>query len=202
MRLGQLLAQCVLTTGLLAGAANAQLLNPGFEADNASAGDVAGATGWGGFNSRFTTANQAHSGTQSLKIFGPFEQFGGAGAFQDIPAVAGTAYTASAWALNASADPMQGANFGLVQLIFVDAADASIGAPFESAPFNASNSTPNVWTELLATGVAPAGTVEARIQLLHVQMNNPVTGGSIFFDDASLAIPEPAIGMAGFALLG
>ena len=66
MRLGQLFAQCVLTTGLLAGAANAQLLNPGFEADNASAGDVPGATGWSGFNSRFTTANQAHSGTDLL----------------------------------------------------------------------------------------------------------------------------------------
>jgi hypothetical protein len=187
--------------GLLACSANAQLINPGFETDNASTDDVAGATGWSGFNSRFTTATQAHSGTQSLKIFGPFEQFGGAGAFQDIPAIAGTTYTASAWALNSSADPMQGANFGLVQLIFLDAADATIGSAFASAPFNASNSTPNVWTELIATGIAPAGTVEARIQLLHVQMNNPVTGGSIFFDDASLAIPEPGIGMAGLALL-
>jgi hypothetical protein len=203
MRLNQLLAQFVVAMGFLAGAANAALINPGFEADNASAGDVSGATGWNGFNFRFTTAGQQHTGAQSLKIYGDFSPGGASGASQDVPAVAGTSYTAKAWAFTATADAVQGNNFGLVQLIFLNASNVGIGT-FESAHFG-SAFPKDTWAELSAVGVAPAGTAAARIQLLHVQANNPVTGGSVFFDDTALditPIPEPTIGMAAIALLG
>lgn len=194
-------AAAVLATGSIAGAG---LVNAGFEADDASNGDVFGASGWGGFNSRFTTAQAARTGTQSLKLFGPFFPFGGAGATQRIPATPGDLIEASAWGFDAgSADPdgFQGANFGIVQLIFRDNAGGIIGAPLDSPQINAS-APDQVWVFLSVAGVAPVGTVEAEIILLHVQLNDPVTGGAVFFDDASLGVvPEPAAGLALAGLL-
>ena len=199
--LAAVVAATVLATGSIAGAG---LVNAGFEADDASNGDVFGASGWGGFNSRFTTTQAARTGTQSLKVFGPFFPFGGAGATQRIPAAPGELIGASAWAFDAgSADPdgFQGANFGIVQLILRDGSGGIIGAPLDSPPINAS-APDQVWVFLSVEGIAPAGTVEAEIILLHVQLNDPVTGGAVFFDDASLAVvPEPAAGLGLAGLL-
>ena len=64
--------------------ASAQLVNGGFESPDASGGDVAGSDGWNSFNFVFTTAAIAHSGTQSLKTFGPFGPGGGSGAVQAL----------------------------------------------------------------------------------------------------------------------
>jgi len=94
-----------------------------------------------------------------------------------------------------------------VQLIFLNASNASIQPATESVHFT-TLFPHDVWTPLIATAIAPAGTVSARIQMLHVQANNPVTGGSVFFDDADLGVtvPEPVglagLGLAGLALLG
>lgn len=200
MRLHQCLAVWSIALSLAAGAANAALVNPGFEANDASAGDVYGATGWNGFNFYYTSAAQQRTGSQSLKLYGDFSPGGASGAFQDQPATAGELYSASAWALNPSADPIQGSNFGLVQLIFLNSGGTPIGT-FESPQFG-SSATQDTWTSVSATGVAPVGTTNARIQLLHVQANNPVTGGSVYFDDTSLAVvPEPSLGLAGLTLL-
>ena len=77
-----------------------------------------------------------------------------------------------------------------------------IGA-FES-PHLTSAGPFDTWTLLSATGVAPAGTVNAQIVVVHVQLNNPVTGGAVYFDDASLGVtvPEPTIGTMGLMLCG
>jgi hypothetical protein len=189
-------------------ASAAPLVNPGFELDDAQPNmDVAGATGWGGFNSRFTTEQAARTGTQSLKIFGPFFPGGGAGALQSINVIdgdfaPGDLVAASAWGFDAgSADPdgFQGNNFGIVQLLFLDNGGNLIGAPIDSAQINAS-APDQVWQLLTASGIAPANAFRAQIVLLHVQANDPVTGGAVFFDDASLAVvPEPS---AALALVG
>jgi hypothetical protein len=183
-------------------AAHAALTNPGFETDNASGGDVIGATGWGaGFNANFTTATQAHTGSQSLKVFGPFFQFGGAGTTQAQPAIVGTSYTASAYAMTPTSDSINGSNFAAVKVEFLDGSNTVIGS-FESAHLTAASPF-DTWTLLSATGAAPAGTVNAQIVLVHVQLNSPPTGGAVFFDDASLAVvPEPAVGMMGLMLVG
>lgn len=168
------------------------LANPGFEVDNASVNDVAGATGWGGFNDRFTTAATAHTGTQSLKIYGPFSQGGGAGVVQGAFAASpGQLWSATAFAENFSGDPMLGANFAISKIEFLGASGV-LGA-FESPQIN-STTPQNTWVPLTASGIAPAGTTGVQLVLVHVQLNSPVTGGSVFFDDASLAqvIPEPA----------
>jgi hypothetical protein len=188
-------------------AAHAALINPGFEVDNASGGDVNGATGWSGFNANFTTISQAHSGTQSLKVFGPFFQFGGAGVSQNQPAIPGTSYTASGFALTPTGDSINGTNFAVLQLQFYDATNTQVGTTIES-PHVTASSPLDQWIPLSATGVAPLTAVTARIVWVHVQLNNPVTGGAVFFDDADLGVtvPEPAslalAGVAGLALLG
>ncbi|MFN4242197.1 MAG: hypothetical protein ACK4PI_03065 [Tepidisphaerales bacterium] len=174
----------------------ASLVNPGFELDDASAGDVAGATGWGGFNARFTTATVARTGNQSLKIFGPFFPFGGSGATQRIPTAPGELVDASVWALNAgpAADGLVGDNFGLMQVQFYNAAGATLGPALDSTRITAASPV-GVWQQLTVLTVAPPDAAFAEILLLHVQLNNPVTGGSVFFDDASLTsvIPEPSV---------
>lgn len=201
MRLHHLWAPCVVAIGFLASGSSAALINPGFENDNASAGDVAGATGWNGFNANFTTASKQHTGSQSLKVFGPFFQFGGAGASQDQPAVAGTSYTASAFALTPTGDSVNGSNFATLALEFYDATATQLGH-IESTHVTAASPL-DTWIPLSANAVAPAGTVTARIVLVHVQLNSPVTGGAVYFDDASLAaVPEPAMGVVGLAMVG
>src|SRR5687768_3673505 len=199
MRLHQWIASCVVAFGL-AGAAEAALINPGFEFNDASGGDVPGATGWGGFNFNFTSDDFANTGTQSLKVFGPFFQFGGSGAVQAQPAVPLTSYTASASIFSPSNDQITPGNFAVVKLEFLDAGNNVIG--FVESPQFTASSPADTWTPLSATGIAPVGTVTAQIVLVHVQLNNPPTSGAVYFDDADLAIPEPALGATGLIVLG
>jgi hypothetical protein len=116
--------------------------------------------------------------------------------------VVGTSYTASAYALTPAGDAINGSNFATVKVEFLDATNTVIGA-FES-PHLTSAGPFDTWTLLSATGVAPAGTVNAQIVVVHVQLNNPVTGGAVYFDDASLGVtvPEPTIGTMGLMLCG
>jgi hypothetical protein len=183
------------------------LLNPGFESPDASGGDVPGTANWNSFNFTFTTASvPAHSGTQTLKVFGPFFQGGGSGVVQGgFGSAPGDIWQASAWLRNDSNDAMQGNNFAVVKMEFLNAANTVIGFA-ESPQFNAASDPQNTWTLRTIQGVAPAGTTSAQMVLVHVQLNDPVTGGSVFFDDAAFAIvPEPTslalLGLAGMALV-
>ena len=182
------------------------LTNPSFESPNASGGDVPGSTGWGSFNFAFTTTSVTpHSGTQTMKTFGPFFQFGGSGVVQGgFAASPGQTWDANAFLRNDTSDPLQGANFATVQLQFLDAA-SNVLTTFESPHLTAASPT-NTWINEDAQGIAPPNTVTAQIVLVHVQLNNPVTGGSAFFDDASLSVPEPAsaaaVALIGFAGVG
>jgi hypothetical protein len=162
------------------------LMNPGFESPDASAGDVFGTADWGGFNDNFTTAAASRSGSQSLKIFGPFFPFGGAGVVQNVGAASeGDVFKLSAWALNSSSDPIDPSNFAVVKLEFLDAGNNVIG--FAESPQITSALPVDTWTEFSAQATAPMGTASAQAVLVHVQLE-PVTGGSVFFDDASMAL--------------
>jgi len=185
----------------------ATLLNPGFESPNASGGDQYGSANWSAFNDAYTTITiPPHGGTQALKVFGPFFQFGGAGVVQGgFAASPGQQWTASAFLRNSSADPIQGSNFAVVKVEFLDAGN-SVLSGFESPHFTAANPQ-DVWTPEVAIGTAPVNTTSAQIVLVHVQLNSPVTGGSVFFDDAAFGlVPEPAsmagitMGLAAFGL--
>jgi hypothetical protein len=61
------------------------------------------------------------------------------------------------------------------------------------------------WTGLSLSAVAPAGTAEVEVFLLHIQTGDPCcSGGSLFWDDVSLtAVPVPAaVWLFGSGLLG
>jgi hypothetical protein len=180
------------------GLAAAQLLNPGFESPDASGGDVGGTANWASFNFVFTTAAVAHSGSQSLKTFGPFSQFGGSGAVQALPANPGETWVGEIWALNASFDPIDNVDFGVYKIEFRDAAFNLVAGGvagvdvFESNQINAS--TPHdAWT-LLGVGTAPApvGTAFAQAVLVKVDIDG-AQGGSIFWDDARLFVQTVAV---------
>jgi hypothetical protein len=170
------------------------LVNPGFDADNASGGDVFGATGWGTFNFAFTTEfTPPLSAPNTLKVFGPFFQFGGSGVVQGgFAASEGQLWEASAYAKIDSRDAMDPQNFAVVKLEFLNAGNTVIG--FAESPQITTTSLPaDTWQKFIAQGTAPAGTTSAQIVLVHVQLDNPPAGGAIFFDDAAFGlIPEPA----------
>ncbi|MEM6330053.1 MAG: PEP-CTERM sorting domain-containing protein [Planctomycetota bacterium] len=195
------------------------MTNGSFEAPDASGGDVSNgpAAPWVGFgdpNVRFTTATESFDGDQSLKTFGPFGFIGdGAGGLQSAPATPGTVYVGEIYALQQSADALQGGNFGVYKLEFLDAGGGFVGGSpilgfnvFESNPFNAMSPL-DEWTLLGVGGLAPAGTASVQAVIVQVQLGDAtggIVGGAIFWDAATvIAIPEPssfalaACGLAG-----
>lgn len=202
----------------MAGAAQANALgNPGFEAPDASGGDVPdlGAP-WYNFGApftRFTTTAFAHSGTQSLKMFGPFDFLGGGtGGGQTVSAAPGDTWVGEAWALNSSTDPIGAGNFLALKVEFLDAGFGPAGGSFTAgvnvfeAIFDEFAPT-DVWTMLgVGTAPAPAGTAYANFVLVHVQAGVAITGGSVFVDDANFVlVPAPAtagvLGLGGLAAM-
>ena len=177
------------------------LTNPSFEAADASGGDVPNVPGFFRFGDAFTSAAfDARTGDNVLKIFGPFVDGGGAGVGQAVAAAPGDEFLASAFLRSDSLDPIDPSNFALVQLQFLDSG-GTVLTSIDSAQGNSTTLPANTYVPFAATGVAPAGTTQAQIVLLQVQLA-PVTGGSIIFDDASLGtvVPEPAT--LGLAALG
>ncbi len=133
------------------------LTNGGFELPDTSTGDIACSFSWDCFNSNFTNSNlfddgnggpAARTGTQTLK---QFDDDGGA--FQDVPAIAGQTYTASAWAQNWSGDPLN--RLVLFQLFFLDDSgnileqNETFGTPINPpGGMNQSYLPPDTWVEL------------------------------------------------------
>ncbi len=190
------------------------LINGTFEADDASGGNVAGATGWTTFENVFTNSNigpdsgpVSHDvgGTQSLTMFGPFTFDSSSGAYQpDNTVVAGSTYTATAHVMNWAPDALAANNLGIMQLTFWSAPGGQTGGGTKLGTFeiivDSTDDGSNIylppqdgaeisdWTALSITEVAPAGTASAEIFLLHIQLNTDpaLQAGSIFWDDASI----------------
>jgi beta-glucanase (GH16 family) len=197
-------------------ASDAELLtNRSFESPDASAGDTVCSNGWACFNPVFTTSNlfdngnqspPAATGTQVLKMFGPFFDGGAAGANQDFTPVPNSEYSASVLAQNwteafPEPDPLDPTNLADLQLIF--SSDGNFDDDVGEVSFEVFGSSdpalteftylpPNEWVMLSVTGVAPEDAVAGRFQILHIQTGAEVTGGNVFYDDASLIGP-PAV---------
>jgi len=183
------------------------LINGGFESPDASAGDVYCSTDWTCFNPGNFTNNTAGPGfgpvshdtpgSQSLKQYGV-----DGGAYQEVAITPGETYTASAWAMNWQGDPLN--NLGILQLTFRDAGGNQIGSAFENFVDSVDDGT-NIylpvqdgadisdWTEVTASGVAPAGAVSARLLLLHVLTPPSPGGGTVRWDDASITAAGSAV---------
>jgi len=218
-----LTALAMVSAMAFASTSSAALVNGTFEADEATGGDVAGATGWDTFEFVFTNATDGPNfgpvshdagGTQSLKMYGPFYPGGASGASQSIPGTAGTTYELDAWVMNWIGDPF--GNLGILQLNFLDSGGNELpgGVQVTFDPFGTADVDLSVvqdgadisdWTGLSLSAVAPAGTVEVQAFLLHIQTGDPCcAGGSLFWDDVSLtAVPVPAaVWLFGSGLLG
>ena len=174
------------------------LTNPTFEADDASGGNLEGASGWTTFEFAFTNntagpgfgpVSHDAGGSQSLTMFGPFTFDSATGAYQaDNNVVAGQSYTATAHVMNWAPDPLAAGNLGIMQLTFWDAAGGQAGGGTQIGPaferlVDSTDDGTNIylppqdgaeisdWTELTITQTAPAGAVSAEIFLLHIQLN-------------------------------
>ena len=210
---------------LCAGSAQANLLtNGGFELPDASGGDVSCSVDWTCFNNSWTnnTAGPAFgpvsytnnfgvvgAGVQSLKQYGV-----DGGAFQDVAATAGLTYTAEVWAMNWSGDPLN--NLGILQLTFRDSTGGNVLGPAFENFVDSVDDMVNIylpvedgadvsdWTRVVASGVAPVGTVSARVLLLHVLTDGTPADGTVRWDGASLtAVPVPAaVWLFGSGILG
>jgi beta-glucanase (GH16 family) len=192
------------------------LTNQSFELPDASGGDQGGCAGgdlagWSYFNCNYISSNTrnnnppgtyyspgAHDGSQLLKQFG-----GDAGVFQTIAAAPGDTVNASAYAMSWSGDAFN--NVGLLQIFFLDAGGNNISGgytPFVQvvAAAPAVGGTPDYvlspqdgadltdWTLMEVSAVAPAGTVEAKIQMIHILESTTPAGGALWWDDASLSV--------------
>ena len=184
------------------------LTNGGFEAPSAINGDVPCSTGWQCFNQSFTnnTGSPASGpvshepGEQSVKQFGV-----DGGIFQTVAALPGATYTASVWAMNWTGDPLK--NLGIVQLTFWSGPDGTGNVLGTAEAFvDSVEEAPNIylpvqdgagasdWTQVTLTRVAPAGTVSAKLLLLHVVINQDDPAGTIRWDDATLTGPAASSG--------
>lgn len=207
-----------------AGVAQANLLtNGGFNDGDAFFGDLNTQVGWEFINGTFAVEDLnafgnfgpvSHDGDgQSVKMFG-----NDALAIQQVAATAGTAYEASAWAMNWTGDNFLDpfGEFGFLELTFRDAGDNVLAGyqvfvdPIDDgvntylAPQDGAEASD--WTQLVINEVAPAGTAIAQILLIHqlVGADTVPGGGTLRWDDASLtAVPVPAaVWLFGSGLLG
>ena len=205
-----------MTLSSVAQAAAIPLANAGFDVDDASAGDVFGATGWNTFGNGFTTSNLGpgsspvpDSPNNTFKAFG-----GGSGAGQNFAATAGDVFTMSGLGMNFGSDPLLGTGELLLQIVFRDANGGFAGTEaggnfalgfnvFNSNVVNASNPI-DIWNVLgVGTAAAPDNTASADLNVLVLAP----AGGSGYFDSIAAsqvpAVPVPAaVWLFGSGLLG
>jgi hypothetical protein len=178
------------------------LNNGGFGSPEATGGDVFCHTGWACENNSYTTAadgpNSApvsHNPEDNQSI----KQFDDDGlTFQVVDATPGMIYQASVWAMNwtgnGTTDPFT--ESGFVELSFLDAAGDIVPGSQQYVYVDAVDDGVNVylppqdgaevsdWTQLTISAVAPAGTVSARMLLIHQLVGG--SGGTLRWDDASI----------------
>jgi len=199
--------------GVLLFAVNAHanlLTNAGFDADDASGGDVFGAAGWSAFGGgTFTTDGINGPGAfpnccspVPNSVNNSFKVYSTSGAFQSFAATAGESYVGTAVGQNYGGDPILNVSDIRIQIAFFDdqGAPAGIAAGGNVAEgfnlFNSNlitaNSPIDQWLELgVGTAPAPDNTAEVRFIVLGLLGS----GGAGFFDDATFdlaPIPVPA----------
>lgn len=148
--------------------------------------------GWENFNGSVTIDASdevpALDGVNSVKMFG----LGPGPGIQDdvvllqtVPGIqAGLEYTLTANAWHNSFDAVQTGNAVLLQIQFRD--DSNVVIESVESTAIAPNSTPtDQWNFVEVTGIAPAGTTNIQVAILHIQFDGVAPGAS-FWDDVSL----------------
>jgi hypothetical protein len=200
-----------LTVVPLAVAQTNLLVDPGFESDTFSLTPTAG---WVAFNGAdmqnindyyylSSTPVTVVGGSNCLQIYsgGPGSYNG---AYQDRPASPGQVYTASAWFLTPTEDPISGSNVCYLEVQFRDAGDNPLVQ--YATGFVDTNFPNSTWTMLVPTNihagnfttplgtasymVAPPNTAKARFQFTYHAVD---AAGSVYVDDAVLQLREPVV---------
>ena len=129
----------------------------------------------------------------ALSIFGVDNTF--AGAFQDVVVTAGTNYTFSGW----HKTPSNPLDVGVEARI--EWRNAGSNTEISRTP-NLTTAPTSDYSQFTLSGVAPAGADLARV-VYAIQTfggDGPSNTGTVFVDDVSFVIPEPAsVGLAAFA---
>ncbi len=107
----------------------------------------------------------------------------------------GQLYTLSAFAQNRSSDALGEENVILIQMSFQDANGTNIEV-IETTAIDPVMSPTDTWIESELTGVAPVGTTQILVALLHIQLGSdqgfPTQGGGAsFWDNIQLEGGEP-----------
>ena len=178
--------------------------NDATNGDKGCVGGILAGSAWNCFNNSFVIANDgpgsgpiSHDagGNQSLKQFGI-----DAGANNSFEVSGGNTVEVSAWAMNWVGNPFN--NLAILQLTFWDGPNATgnqIGPASEIIADTRGNHPVDLsviqdgadvtdWTEMLISGVAPAGAQSAQVLLLHIQTTGTPFGGSVFWDDVNITV--------------
>lgn len=169
---------------IIPASANADLSNPGFEADGGSLTD------WVAFNNTISNieANNAaaREGTHAAKMFGGFNGTPNVTAlYQGANTAGGNVWRAACYVRHNSGDSLVGtANQVVMKIEFYSAAGAAYGsADFleeHEIPILNSAAPEDLWLFRTFQATAPANAVEARIAFVFIQPNNE--GGAALID--------------------
>jgi hypothetical protein len=184
--------RCTTGTSATSAIGTNALVNSGFELGSGSS-----ANNWTQFGDAYRTATNttsgvtALSGSNSMKVFGPFNpSLSEAGAYQTISgASAGQTWKLSGFGFNWSGDPMTNTvAYGMAQLIFLDGANNQLQAN-PSQHFD--STTPlDEWQYFQVTGTTPAGTAAVQARISHFGEGS--IAGSVWWDDVSATVnPDP-----------
>jgi len=192
----------------LVGVSNADVLVNG----NFQTGDV---TGWGTWGGTAVTDQDnlgnalPQTGRSSVGGYGDYAgiawgpwwgAWGNSGHNQVFAASAGQSWTMTGDLMMLANDAITDDAFGVLKLVFKDAGGTEIWGQ-DLGQVNAT-STPDIWQNLILTGVAPAGTATVEALALFFQPTG-VGVGAMFYDNITL-VPEPAtlalLGLGGLVL--
>ena len=128
----------------------------------------------------------------ALSIFGVNDSY--AGAFQEVAVTSGTNYTFSGW----HKTPSNPLDLGVEARI--EWRNAGSNSEISRTP-NLTTAPTSDYSQFMLSGVAPAGADLARVvYAIQTFGGEPTNTGTVFVDDVSFVIPEPAsVGLAAIA---
>jgi hypothetical protein len=164
------------------------LSNPGLEGGTGLS-DIPDWTSWG--SSGTLEGGYYHGGSQSVRTW-----WNDTGFYQDFTATEGENYELTGYMYSPSGGDnytWDGGNqtYACIRMEWRDSGDGLISS-VDSTHFTPDNAA-DVWTEVTASGVAPAGTAVGRVVFL-IDGAGP-GGGTVAFDDidvTAVAVPEPS----------
>jgi len=132
----------------------------------------------------------AQDGTTSAKMFG---QFSGAQndqvLLQTVTGISeGQLYTLDGYALHNTGDEVAEGNLILLQLNFQDSAGNGLES-IDTVAIDPLSTPTDVWNLVEVSGIAPPGTTQILVALLHLQIDG-AAGGASFWDNISLVEGE------------